>query len=540
MSRKPFSKLLLLSLALMLGTSIMTLPTHADAAAKKQQSKRASTANVDIPEETPYVKRQLRAAWVASVTNIDWPSKKGLSEEKQRQEFIKILDESKEMGMNAVIVQIRPTSDSFYPSKYMPWSEYLTGTQGKSPGYDPLEFMIKEAHRRNLEFHAWFNPYRISMKADLNALVEDHPARKHPEWVVSYGGKLYYNPGIPEAKDFVIKAIMEAVEEYDIDAVHLDDYFYPYKVAGEEFQDEETYQRYGADKFADKNDWRRNNIDTFVKELSEAIKKEKKHVKFGISPFAVWRNKAVDDSGSDTKAGQTTYDDLYADTRKWVREEWVDYITPQIYWNFGFEPAAYEKVLDWWLDETEGKDLHLYVGQAVYKINKNNEAWENPEEMPNQLKYNATIDRVNGSMFFSAKDLRNNELGITDRLKEDLYKYPALVPASPWIDDDEPKKPKLKEAEWEEDGIALEWEDHKQNDDTTYYVIYRFAGDKKGDLEDAANILTTVRKTGKTKQTFVDETAETGEVYTYVITSVSRLHNESDESNSITVKKDKQ
>ena len=240
--------------------------------------------------------RQFRASWVASVVNIDWPSRTGLTAAQQQAELIGWLDDAVRQHHNAVILQVRPTADAFWPSKVEPWSQYLTGTQGGDPGYDPLAFAVAEAHKRNLELHAWFNPYRLSMGTDINALVPEHPARQHPDWVVTYGGKLYYNPGIPAARKLVEDAIMDAVSRYDIDGVHFDDYFYPYPVAGQVFDDAATYAQYGAG-FPTLAEWRRNNIDLLIQELQQRIKAVKPWVKFGISPFAVWRNKATDPLG---------------------------------------------------------------------------------------------------------------------------------------------------------------------------------------------------------------------------------------------------
>ncbi len=378
--------------------------------------------------------REFRAVWIATVTNIDWPSQKGLTVEQQKEEYLKLLNDVTEMGMNAVVVQIKPTADAFYPSAYGPWSEYLTGIQGKDPGYDPLCFLLEEAHRRDLEFHAWFNPYRITMNhTDLNRLSADHPARKHPDWVVAYGSQLFYNPGIPKAQDFIVKGIEEVVKNYDIDAVHMDDYFYPYKIAGKEFPDFDTYEQYGKDRFANIEDWRRDNVNQLVKQINSAIKKEKPNVKFGISPFGVWRNKADDPTGSNTTAGMTNYDDLYADTREWIQKGYLDYIAPQIYWSIGFAPAAYDILVDWWKNEVNNRPVHLYIGQAAYKINNNSDpAWSDPEEYPRQIALNRT-SHVSGSIHFSLKDLNRNPLGVKDRLTSDLYRTPALIPEMPWL-----------------------------------------------------------------------------------------------------------
>src|SRR5581483_5947344 len=372
---------------------------------------------------------ELRAAWVATVTNIDWPSKPGLSIDAQKQEFIIILNQLQKMHMNAVVVQVKPTADAFYPSRYWPWSQYLMGTQGLAPGYDPLAFMLREAHKRHIEFHAWFNPYRVSMQDYLDQLVANNPARQHPDWVINYGGKLYFDPGIPGVRDLLIDSISEVVRNYDIDAVHFDDYFYPYPVANQDFPDDATYQKYGAAHFPSKADWRRNNVNELVQDLWRSIKQIKPRVRFGVSPFGVWRNKAVDPTGSDTQAGVTDYDTLYADTRTWIPRGWLDYIAPQIYWNIGFAPAAYDKLVPWWVNEVADTDVHLYIGQAVYKIGSAPGPWSNPEEMPNQIKFNRQFKAVRGSIFFSMKDLFANRLGFTDRLINDLYKCAARTDA---------------------------------------------------------------------------------------------------------------
>ncbi len=370
------------------------------------------------PWKTP---PEFRAAWVATVTNLDWPSKPGLPVDTQKQEFINILNHLQKMHMNAVVVQIKPTADAFYPSRYWPWSQYLTGIQGQNPGYDPLAFMLKEAHRRHISFHAWFNLYRVSMQDHLDLLASDNPARQHPDWIVSYGGKLSFDPGIPAARNFILDSIREVVRTYDIDAVHFDDYFYPYRVANQDFPDEATYQQYGAAHFLNKGDWRRNNVNLLLQDLSRTIKQHKPHVRVGISPFGVWRNKAVDSTGSDTQAGQTDYDDLYADTRTWIRRGWLDYIAPQIYWTMGFAPAAYNKLVPWWVNEVAGTNVHLYIGQAIYKIGSAPGPWSNPDEMPNQLQFNRQFKAVRGSIFFSMKDLLANRLGFTDRLINEIY-----------------------------------------------------------------------------------------------------------------------
>ncbi len=361
--------------------------------------------------------KELRGVWVASVSNIDWPSKKGLSADQQKREFLTILDNVKKWNMNAVFVQVKPTSDAFYPSKYSPWSEYLTGTQGVNPGYDPLKFMVEESHKRGIEFHAWFNPYRLSTSSSRDRLSSDNIGRKRPEWTVAYGGQLYLNPGIPEVNDYVVNSIVEVVKNYDIDGVHMDDYFYPYKVKNQEYPDSEQFRKYGS-KFSSVADWRRNNVSTLVEKLHKAIKKEKKNVEFGISPFGVWRNSSTDPiRGSETKAGVQNYDDLYADILLWMNKGWIDYVAPQIYWNQGHKSAEYNTLVKWWSKYAGQSNTNLYIGQAAYKINE----WKDAKELINQINFNRNYPEVKGSIFFSYKSLLTNPKNVTNSLMDGPY-----------------------------------------------------------------------------------------------------------------------
>lgn len=480
----------------------------------------------DIP------KREMRAAWIATVVNIDWPSKKGLSAHEQQEEYVKLLDHLQDLGMNAIIAQVRPVSDAFYPSSYEPWSEYLSGMQGEAPEpyYNPLAFMIEQARLRGLEFHAWFNPYRASMTEDFEP-AENHPIKQHPEWFVQYGGKWYYDPGHPEAQEFVLKSIMETIRHYDLDAVHFDDYFYPYRVANQVFPDSASYAMFGMDTFDNIDDWRRNNVDYFVEELSARIKAERPHMKFGISPFGVWRNKDKDPLGSDTRAGVTNYDDLYADILKWLKEGWIDYVTPQLYWNIGFELADYKVLVDWWSKHTYGK--HLYIGQGIYRIG--GKGWEDPNEIANQIALNRSNAQVDGSMYFNSKTFLTNKEGANEKIKA-LYPYKALVPTMPWVDDVAPAAPIIENISGSPaKGVKVEWKDALPGE-SAYYVVYRFNGTEKGDIEDPANIVAIVQRTPYFKQTWVDEAVEKRTDYTYVITAVDRLHNESITSNVQAVK----
>ncbi|WP_371665192.1 family 10 glycosylhydrolase [Streptomyces sp. NBC_01241] len=374
-------------------------------------------------------RRELRGMWVATVANLDWPSAPGLTAAQQRAELIGYLDEAVDRRLNAVILQVRPTADALWPSPYEPWAQYLTGVQGKDPGWDPLGTAVQEAHRRGLELHAWFNPYRVANHTDPSRLTATHPARLHPDWVLPYGGKLYYNPGIPEVRRFVQDAMLDAVRRYDIDAVHWDDYFYPYPVAGQVFADDATYAKYGAG-FPDKAAWRRGNTDKLVRETAERIKGIKKHVQFGISPFGVWRNAATDPLGSDTKAGVQTYDDLHADTRGWIRKGWIDYICPQIYWNIGFAAADYAKLLPWWDEVVRGTGVDLFVGEALYKAGDPAQpaAWQDPAELSRHLDFAAGYDQVRGHVYFSGKDVVTDRIGTMARVVADHYRNRVRPP----------------------------------------------------------------------------------------------------------------
>lgn len=375
--------------------------------------------NPQPPVNPPQVSNELRGAWVSTVYNLDWPSSTSAGKaESQKQEYVKLLDDLQGMGINAVFVQVRPSGDAFYPSDLVPWSTYLTGVSGKDPDYDPLQFMIDETHRRGMEFHAWFNPFRASVDTNTAKLANNHVANSHPEWIVKFANKLYINPGIPDAREHVIDAIMEVVNRYDIDGVHLDDYFYP---TGETktsyFNDDSTYKQYNSNQLNNKGDWRRDNINEFVNDLGRSIHQVKPNVSYGISPFGVWRNKSADPTGSDTKAGITAYDSTYADVRAWIQNGWVDYVAPQIYWSMSFNVAKYDTLVDWWAKEVAGSRVKLYIGHAPYKLGTSEAGWSSAQEIINQLTYNRSVPEVSGSIFFSAKELRKNPLGLIPLLQ---------------------------------------------------------------------------------------------------------------------------
>jgi uncharacterized lipoprotein YddW (UPF0748 family)/predicted transcriptional regulator len=389
-------------------------------------------------------KYEFRAAWVASVENIDWPSKKGLPVDSQKVEFTRLLDMHQRNGFNAVVVQIRPAADAFYPSPYEPWSEWLTGIQGQppSPYYDPLAFMIEETHRRGMEFHAWINPYRAVKTIGKSSVASDHITRQHPDWFVRFENTLYFDPGNKEVQDWVTKIVRDIVHRYDIDAVHMDDYFYPYDIVengppGKDFPDGPSYGH--CECSLSKADWRRANVDSVVSRISKVIKEEKPYCKFGVSPFAIWRDKDKDPEGSDTHT-ISDYDNLYADILLWLKMGWVDYVVPQIYFAFSHPRAPYGLLLDWWARHSYGRQC--YIGLGIFNAGSN-AAWRDKTELPRQIQAARTYPQVQGEVYFSSSSFQSNPNGWSDSLRNNYYSYPALIPPMPWLDTVKPHDPLL-------------------------------------------------------------------------------------------------
>ncbi len=381
-------------------------------------------------QENLHLKNEFRGVWIATVANIDWPKQRTDSVAKQQKDFIEILDNYKKLNYNAVIVQVRSVGDAFYESKLAPWSRFLTGKEGQAPktSINLLAWMIEESHNRGFEFHAWFNPYRATSDLNLKNLAMNHDFNLHRDWMVKYGDKYYYNPGIPEVEAHLIKIVEEVVQNYDIDAVHFDDYFYPYRIAKVKFNDNQAYEKYGNGLSQD--DWRRSNVNNLVQKLNIAIKKNKPWVQFGISPFGVWRNKSQDPRGSETRGGQTNYDDLFADTMLWDNNKWIDYIVPQLYWSLEHKKVSHNILLKWWA--VNSKNAALYIGNATYKITADpDKRWNNQNEIFNQINLARSNTNVYGNAFFSAKSLVNKNKFTTDYLSQNHYKYlaiPRVVP----------------------------------------------------------------------------------------------------------------
>jgi uncharacterized lipoprotein YddW (UPF0748 family) len=371
-------------------------------------------------------KPEFRGVWIATVDNIDWPGKGNLNSDSQKVEFIKLIEMHQRNGLNALVVQIRPCTDAFYPSQYEPWSEWLTGLQGKPPVpyYDPLEFMISETHKRKMAFHAWMNPYRAEFNVNSSSLSATHITKLHPEWFITYGDKKYFDPGNKETLQYVVQVVKDVISRYDVDAIHFDDYFYPYKIENKGFPDEASYAKYANGRSL--ADWRRANTDSIITMVSRTIRSVNSKCQFGISPFGVWRNADRDPvNGSNTSGAQSNYDDLYADILKWLKNDWIDYVAPQLYWEFGHKKAPYEVLLNWWNKHTFGKQC--YIGLGIYKANSN-AAWKEASQLPRQIEALRKMPNIQGMIFFSSKNLESNPNGWSDSLRLNYFKEPAQIP----------------------------------------------------------------------------------------------------------------
>ncbi len=393
----------------------------------------AGTFAIAASSDPPKLEREFRAAWVATVFNIDWPSKAGLKVREQQQELTDLLNAAKWMGLNAIILQVRPAADALYQSSFEPWSPYLTGEMGLYPGYDPLEFAIEEAHKRGLELHAWFNPFRAQTNYK-NAIADDHIVNTRKDWIKRYGNYLWLDPGNPEAREYSIQVILDVVERYDIDGVHLDDYFYPYPSNDDRlpFPDEDTFERFGRGKI---EDWRRASIDDFIENLNKRIHKTKPWVLLGISPFGIWKP----GTPKGTEAGLDAYSLLYADSRKWLRKGWTDYMMPQLYWMIDSKGQSFPKLLDWWVGENKRK-RHLWPGIATDRVGPDRPA----SEMSKQIKLiRSSKQDYPGHAHWSADSLIKDQRGVQKHLIKTTYNYPALVPPSKWLKGSRPDAPTI-------------------------------------------------------------------------------------------------
>lgn len=420
-------------------------------------------------------KREFRGAWLSTVYQTGYSTRTTA----ENQAYLRQqLDRLQQAGINAVIFQVRPSADAFYKSAIEPWSRFLTGTAGKAPvpEWDPLQFMTDECHRRGMELHAWINPYRITTSA-REQLPAGHIARRHPELTVTYAGKLYFNPGLPENRRHILRVIGDIISRYDIDGIHFDDYFYPYPVKGARFNDAAAYSRYG--RRLSLADWRRANVDSLIKETHTLIESTKPWIRFGISPFGIWRNSSSDPTGSAT-AGLQNYDDLYADVILWARNGWTDYMLPQLYWEYNHPKAAYSTLIDWWATNSCGR--HIYIGQDVKRT-------ADSHELATKLGHQRRLDNIGGSCWWPGYSLTDNRYReLTDSLASVHHASLALVPAYPWKHDGEPEAP----SDLTFDGHDLTWNaprQHGQTRDVVKWAVYRFDDPEHTDTDDAAALV---------------------------------------------------
>lgn len=468
-------------------------------------------------------KREFRGAWIQCVNG----QFQGLSPDDMKHTLSAQLDELERDGVNAIIFQVRAECDALYKSKIEPWSRFLTGQQGRAPqpAWDPLAWMVTECHKRGMELHAWINPYRAKTKGTTE-LAQSHIAIKHPERVFSYDNQIILNPAIAENRDYICGVVDDIVRRYDIDGLHIDDYFYPYPAAGQTIPDAEQFAA-SPNGITDIAEWRRYNVSLFIQQLSRTIHERKPWVKFGVSPFGIYRNKKSDPlNGSDTK-GLQNYDDLYADVLLWVNNGWVDYTVPQIYWQIGHPTADYATLLTWWNKHAGARPL--FIGEDVERTVKYPDT-SNPSvhQMAAKYKMKDEMRNVSGTVLWYAKAVVDNQGNYGSLLRQKYWSYPALQPLMPFIDDKAPKKPKKLKPIWTSDGYILFWTAPKfkrWNDEATRYVVYRFA---KGEKIDTSNPAKIVKITSNTylKLPYKDGKSK----YTYVVTALDRLANESKEA----------
>ena len=479
----------------------------------------ATGVGAQIQQQSPYPKREFRGAWIQAVNG----QFRGIPTEKLKQTLIDQLNSLQGAGINAIIFQVRPEADALYASQLEPWSRFLTGVQGQAPSpyWDPMQFMIDECHKRGMEFHAWINPYRVktSLKSELSP---NQLYNIHPEWFVTYNNQLFFDPALPESRRHICMVVADIVSRYDVDAIHMDDYFYPYPAKGMDFPDDASFARYGGG-FTNRADWRRSNVNILIQKIHETIRGLKPWVKFGISPFGIYRNEKNDPLGSKTN-GLQNYDDLYADVLLWARNGWVDYNIPQIYWQIGHPAADYETLVKWWAKNTENRPL--FIGQSVMNTIQNADP-KNPSmnQLPRKMALERAYQTIGGSCQWPASAVVENAGKYRDALVQEYHKYPALVPVFDFMDDKAPGKVRKVKKVWTEDGYMLFWTPPKAKDEmdrAVQYVVYRFGDKEKVNIDDASHIVAVTRnnfyklpyKDGKNK-------------YRYVVTALDRLHNES-------------
>ncbi|WP_024910977.1 glycoside hydrolase family 10 protein [Chania multitudinisentens] len=544
---------------------------------------------ITIPDSYIAPKQAFRSTWVATINNLNMPFVN--SEQAFKQTYLNILDRFSALNMNAMIFQIRPMLDAYYFSELNPWSQFLSGRQGQDPGYDPLTWMVEQTHQRGMEYHAWFNPYRVTNTKISSLLKDSEPglsteeilalsteqqiehlvsagilsadnfAAKNPQWVLSFDEKLFLNPAIPEVIDHVVDTVEEVVRRYDVDAIHFDDYFYPYRITvngvnvqfGEKGEDRAAFEAYGLinNQYPDTpqgiEDWRRDNITQLISRVQNVITEHNQAqgtaVQFGISPFGIWEHKERNELGSNTpiSSSQSYSGSIYADTRLWIKDELIDYVVPQIYWSFDQAAAPYGELTQWWNEQMEGSRTQLYIGHANYKHVSNGSfdpAWMNPEEIPNQLRYNQELSHVAGSVFFSYNDLLVSDVTLQPEARQAAYgaknaaiallsanylSTPTLPPSKPWLDHYVTTLPQ-KAHFVSGSKTAFSWSDSPEND-TRYYVIYRGSGKPSAISADPKNIIAKIWR-GSSNNFSYQDSSSLDKGYTYLISAIDAAQNE--------------
>jgi len=463
-------------------------------------------------------KYELRGAWIATVANIDWPLNKDTTSEVQIKNLVNQLDSLKSAGINAVFFQVRTECDALYKSNFEPWSYYVSGKQGVAPEpfYDPLQIAIDESHKRGMELHAWFNPYRAVRDTTLYTLDENHVAVQHPEWIITSQKFKMLDPGLPEVRQHILNVMNDVLENYDIDGIHFDDYFYPYgpKISNE---DSLTFLNYSRG-ITNVDDWRRDNINILMKEIHEIVKSKKPFVKFGISPFGIVRNEYAGTNGFNS------FDIIYCDPLNWLDNKIVDYITPQVYWEIGHEKADYAKLVPWW--STLTTERHLYIGLFSSRMAAKDYTGKK-SELGDQIRLNRITPNVLGAVYFSAKSIYGNWNGLADSMKSNWYKNIAIPPTMEWIDSTPPLAPENVHIVKTKSGLLIDWNLPNAATDSefpNYYLVYKFNSKSEIDLNKSENIITKVLN----KKTSFFNLNENDKTSVYVITSLDRLHNESD------------
>jgi uncharacterized lipoprotein YddW (UPF0748 family) len=484
-------------------------------------------------------KYEFRGAWIATVINLDWPTSPTSTPEAQRDQLVFLLDILKEAGVNAVIFQVRPEADAFYPSDTEPWSYWLTGEQGRAPDplWDPLAFAIDEAHERGMELHAWFNPYR-AVRGSGYPNSPDHVSVEHPEWLLSFGDLKVLDPGLPAVRDYVTGVIADAADRYDIDGVHFDDYFYPYPPNQITDEDLDTFEMYSRG-FTDIGDWRRDNVNLLVASVQDTIQAVNPEVVFGISPFGIWKNNVPPGI-----RGLDAYSVIYADATAWLDAGTVDYLAPQLYWSsqrffdadgdgdLDFNNQRFTTLAPWWAGQAAEAGRHLYPGLAAYR---SGDPGYGPEELPTQIRIAREAPGIQGTILFRTRDgILTSAGNLRDSLETDLYRHPALPPVMPWRSQAAPVTPESLDYEWEGETVTLRWTPPSSSaaDSARFFAVYRIQSATEPDYEEAlADARNLLAVTGDT--TITDRPFDVGEPYYYVVTGVSANSIESAPSNAV-------